>query len=656
MRGAAAARRLAILLCALALAAARVDAQSCDKQYDSTFAAIEDVVFGGHGCTSVTCHSGPAPAGGLDLGPGVAYDNLLDQPVQSVSTDGRHGLRRLVPANKANSLLWLNLAAAVLPEEWSAPLRPMPIGFAPLSFDELELLREWIEHGATREGVVPGTEDLIDACFAAPKPLKVEPLAPPPPGQGVQLRAPQQLLPPLKERETCFVSYYDFTGRIPAESLSPDGLSFRYKRIEARQDPLSHHAVVIVYTGKAGIHDPVWGPFACRGGGRDGESCDPVDLAACGDEGVCGSEPRDALACIGYGPGDAGIGVGDTSLFNTMASNVAEQEGVYAEAPVKALLVWNSHAYNVVDEPALLDIWVNLEFATAAEQVHQLQRFVDVRTIGKMRPPAYGADQVCSHHVLPDGARVLDLTSHTHKRGKIFRIFAGRFACSGGPNDGAPCTPFGPEPGYPVADLCAGAPCEGHLPPEIGDCDGDFRVAVSELVTGVGQALGTAAAACPSFDPEGDGVTVADLVRAVRAALFPQLLDGEESLLYTTLTYADPLVRQFTPSHAFAPVGAPPAARTLTYCALYDNGFTDPAEVKRSSQVPANGRPCQATHCAEGKIGAPCQGVTQAQRDASCDSAPGAGDGFCDACSAGFGVTTEDEMFVLAGSYFLSGE
>ena len=323
---------------------------------------------------------------------------------------------------------------------------------------------------------------------------------------------------------------------------------------------------------------------------------------------------------------------------------------------MKALLVWNSHAYNVVDEPALLDIWVNLEFASAAEQVHQLQRFVDIRTIGKMRPPAYGADQVCSHHVLPDGARVLDLTSHTHKRGKRFRIFAGRFACSGGPNDGNACTPFGPEPGYPVADLCAGAPCEGHLPPEIGDCNGDFRVAVSELVTGVRQALGTAAAACPSFDPEGDGVTVADLVRAVRAALFPHLLDAEESLLYTTLTYADPLVRQFDTVTRLCARRPAASARTLTYCTLYDNGFTDPAEVKRSSQVPANGRPCQATHCAEGKVGAPCQGVMPAQRDASCDSAPGTGDGFCDACTAGFGVSTDDEMFVLTGSYFLSGE
>lgn len=645
-----------VLAGGIALAAGPVGAQSCDQQFDSTFEAIQKVIFEGHGCTNAVCHSGPQPTGGLDLSPDVAYDNLLDQPVQSLPGEVPAGLRRLVPGNKGNSLLWLNLAAAVLPEEWSAPLQPMPIGFAPLSFDELELLREWIEHGATRDGVVPGTENLIDACFAPPSPLKVEPLAPPPPGEGVQMRAPQQILPPNSERETCFVSYYDFTGKVPAESLSPDGESFRYKRIEARQDPLSHHAVLIVYQGKAGIHDPVWGPFACRGGAQQGETCDPVDPNACGDDGICGSEPRNAVACIGFGPGDAGIGVGDTSLFSTMASNAAEEEGVYSEAPIKGILVWNSHAYNVVDEPALLDIWVNLDFAKTEDQVHLLHRFVDISHIAKMRPPAYGADQICAHHVLPDGARMLDFASHTHKRGKRFQIFAGRFACSGGPSDGAACTPFGTEPGYPLTDLCAGAPCEARQAPEIGDCDGDLQVAVSELVLGVRRALGTDSVSCPAFDPEGDGVKVADLVRAVRAALFPQLRDAVESLFYTTYTYADPLVLQFTPSRSFAPLGASPAARTLTYCALYDNGFTNPDEVKRRSMVPTNGSPCQATHCAEGKVGSPCEGSTQEQRDTSCDSAPGAGDGFCDACSAGFGVTTDDEMFVLVGSYIESGE
>ena len=36
---------------------------------------------------------------------------------------------------------------------------------------------------------------------------------------------------------------------------------------------------------------------------------------------------------------------------------------------------------------------------------------------------------------------------------------------------------------------------------------------------------------------------------------------------------------------------------------------------------------------------------------ADCDSAPGAGDGSCDACRSAFGITSDDEMFVLTGAY-----
>jgi hypothetical protein len=48
--------------------------------------------------------------------------------------------------------------------------------------------------------------------------------------------------------------------------------------------------------------------------------------------------------------------------------------------------------------------------------------------------------------------------------------------------------------------------------------------------------------------------------------------------------------------------------------------------------------------CVAGKVGAVCNG---ADDKASCDSTPGASDGWCDACPITSGQTTEDEMFVL---------
>jgi hypothetical protein len=50
-------------------------------------------------------------------------------------------------------------------------------------------------------------------------------------------------------------------------------------------------------------------------------------------------------------------------------------------------------------------------------------------------------------------------------------------------------------------------------------------------------------------------------------------------------------------------------------------------------------------------VAAPCGG---AYDNATCDSAPGAGDGWCDACPITAGVTTEDEMFLLFGGYVMT--
>src|SRR5262245_17459956 len=56
----------------------------CAKKYESTFAGIQDVIFNRHGCTASTCH-GTGKAGGLDLRPDVAYENLFN--VKSVGAD-----------------------------------------------------------------------------------------------------------------------------------------------------------------------------------------------------------------------------------------------------------------------------------------------------------------------------------------------------------------------------------------------------------------------------------------------------------------------------------------------------------------------------------------------------------------------------------------
>ena len=626
--------------------------EPCNAEFDSTFELIEKVIFHDRGCTSSGCHD-QAAQGGLVLLPGVAYDNLIDQPVQSVSTEQFPGLRRVLPGRKDRSLLWLNVAAATRPDLWKAPKQPMPIGFPPLLQNELDLLSMWFDSGSPRQGVVPGTGELVDACLPEPEPLHIEPLPPPEPGKGLQIRAPHQVLDPKSERETCFVSYYDFTGQVPEESLGPNGDVMRVRSIEGRQDPLSHHVAVLNYTGTTSIDSTVWGPFACRGGDHNGDACEPTDTGFCGPGGVCGSVPVQALACIGYGPGDAGIGTTSNALYNTMATGAWGVEGVYVEVPVKGILVWNSHAFNVTGSPAGLDIWINLEFAPKGEQLRQLIRAVDVSKIIAPSAPAYGTGLVCQHYVVPPDVSVLDVGSHTHKRGKRFRVFQGRFACSGGPKDGQPCLPLDADPDFPLPDLCAGASCVSRQPPAAGDCDEDLNVSTSELLTSVGIALGRRSLDdCTRSDADDDrSVSIDELIEAVDAAMSPgRMRSPEESLFYTSTTYADPLVLSFNPPMQLGGSDTLDEERTLTYCAEYDNGFLDPTTVKRNSRVPSNGAHCRPTHCAEGNVGAPCQGASPDERDLSCASKPGAGDGFCDACTVTFGVTTDDEMFVLASS------
>jgi len=88
---------------------------------------------------------------------------------------------------------------------------------------------------------------------------------------------------------------------------------------------------------------------------------------------------------------------------------------------------------------------------------------------------------------------------------------------------------------------------------------------------------------------------------------------------------------------------AEPALRTLKYCADYNNGVTGEGKpdlklVTRLSTMPDR-TTCAPVACTTGKAGAPCKG---ADDDVTCDSAPGAADGSCDACTITAGRTEAD--------------
>lgn len=583
---------------------------NCDV-FPTTYDLIQKAIFENHGCTNDTCH-GSAKSGGLDLRAGASYANLVDVAAASVP-----GFKRVDPGYDKDSLLWLNLAARTLPDQYKAPLRGMPLGLDPISTDELDALREWIVlGGATRDANVTDAANLLKACVPEPEPVKIEPLAPPATGTGVQMHMPAWTLQPHSESEVCFATYYDLSSQIPAAFLSEDGQHFRYKSVDIRQDPLSHHLIVDIYRGPEAANDPVWGVYKCRGGDQDGQVCDPLDLPFCG-AGQCATDPDpNAIACIGFGP-QTGLGTLTTGGFAFAQATTAQfryPEGVYSELPVRGVVEWNSHAFNLTSKPGSMEAWVNLTFPDADEQTYRQVQIFDVSKIfwselTHLFPlpvlAPFDDMEVCQIHefggtgnsVVTPGqtAHIFELSGHMHQHGVRFQIFRGRFTCSGGPNAGGACSPF-------QSEMCPAAAC---------------------------------------VDDGGR--------------------DPQQALLYTNFVYNDPLVLRFDEPILISG-SAPLADRTLTYCGHYDNGKAPNIEkVKRRSTSPPGGvlfgsftlgGPCDMsqTRC----IGGPQHDQLCSGNAAICASSAGADDGECDACPLTGGFRTQDEMFVLFGNFWLT--
>jgi cysteine-rich repeat protein len=588
----------------------------CDS-FANTYDLIQKAIFENRGCTAELCHSSQDQAGGLDLTAGNSYGELVDVPAATALD-----YKRVDPGNRANSLLWLNVAAKLLPEEVTAPLRAMPLGPTSLTANEVEALRLWIESGgATRTETVPGTAELLDACLPEPEPIEIQPLAPPPPDEGVQLHMPVWELDPQSESEVCFTSYYDLTGKIPGQYLSEDGTRFRYSNVEIRQDPLSHHLIVDFFRGTNPPDDPVWGIYSCVGGPNDGDVCDPLDLAYCGS-GDCATDPDpEAIACIGFGP-QQGLGTLTSGGFAFAQETTAVFDfpaGVYDEVPIKGNVLWNSHAFNLTRKRGKLEAWVNIYFPAPDQQVYPQEQifnatkiFWDVPFVSF--PPRalmpFEEHEICHIHTFgraPESfvnsplapsqtAHLFEISGHMHEHGKRFQIYRGMFTCGGGMNAGQPCSPRQPE-------MCPASQCR-----EIGGRSPD------------------------------------------------------DALLYTNFIYNDPLVLRFDEPIAMRG-DAPVEDRSFTFCAHYENGVAPNFhQVKRRSTSPPGGTinpfgitiggPCAVsqTRC----IGGPNHNQLCNGDHAFCDSTPGAGDGDCDACPLTGGFRTQDEMFIMFGNYWVT--
>ena len=369
--------------------------------------------------------------------------------------------------------------------------------------------------------------------------MKIEPLGAAGAGDGVQLHMPAWTLPPHSEHEVCFASYYDFTDQMPADLLSADGKRFRYKSVEIRQDPLSHHLIVDLYRGTTPPTAPSWGTYKCRGGddGRPRSATRSISAsAAAGAE--CATDPDPTtIACIGFGPveGLGTLGSGGFAFAQETTAHFRFPETVYNELPVKGNILWNSHAFNLTKQGRHAGgVGQHLLPQAPTSRSSSSPQIFDVSEIfwnenfppfPQIKLPPFAAKEYCNLHTfgpIPgdaaaarccnpgETAHLFELSGHMHRHGKRFEIYRGAFTCAGGGNAGHACNPAAPE-------MCPASAC----------------------VEATGR-------------------------------------DPQDALLYANFVYNDPVVLRFDPP-ILIDGSAPMADRTLTYCGHYDNGSDRPA-------------------------------------------------------------------------------
>lgn len=533
----------------------------CADTFDTTFAAVQEIVFEREGCTG--CHNAQA-SGGLDLSEGLSWANLYEVP--AAGSD----LLLLAPGDEQRSYLWNKLAAWTDDSLLISGGKMPPAGA--ISEPALELIRLWINAGAPEEGVLEETEDIIDACLPDPVPFQSKPLDPPAAGEGIQLVMPGFPLPAASEIEVCFATYVDVCDQIPEEYKTPDGNFFAWDTYEIRQNVGSHHLLIQAPNRTLGgqyVDPNDLDGWACTGGANEGATCDPLDADACGDDGQCATPVEGSTACIGY---EAGNGISSSSFSGTQQPQlrVETHPGVYQNAPCRTVVFWNSHSFNLTTTDTIMRARLNYEFADdrrfRSRSINSGGGFGITRLMAQGTAP-YSKAEMCSDVALPVGAHLTGMSSHTHKRGE--------------------------------------------------------------------RSWWT--------DPAGE-------------------------LIYENLIYNDPPRTVFAEPRVYDSTNA--ADRTFRFCTIYNNGIDeagnpDSETVTRSSRIPYGfGGPgnvgfgsCEPEACvnpgADLTINCDDGAANRTGDDAACDTSPGAGDGYCDACQIMGGLTTENEMFQGTLQYFL---
>lgn len=575
----------------------------CDEA-DSTFALVQQV-FDNRGCTASTCHGadpGTAEAG-LDLRPESAYESLVN--VDASSAD----LPLVFPADEELSVLWLKVAAKTGEIDLAAAGvsgSPMPSSADQLTENEVELIRAWIRGGAPRTGVVAGTpeglgcEDLGDV-----RPNKVPPPPAPETDRGVQFISGGWSLPAESEDEVCFVTYHDYDDRIPERFRLPcpeayGGATrdcFAYDSMTLIQDPQSHHSIVESYIPPED-HPEQWDP---KNEAWKNWQCIGGPNAGESCDPTVPRQCGDRSTCATRPTTSVGCtgypnGPEDLGTLLGFFGQASTRQNIAVAQEATFRESYPDGVFGVIPVKGFT-VWNSHSFNLTGFDT-TVSQYINFQYV-----------EEAERQFLREDLTVLD------------RIFAmgtiAPFAI------GEACATFTLPVGARLLTLSSHTHQYGR----------DFRIWYPPNDPCPGSFSGSfEACEVPARDPD-----------------------------YRSFFYQDPLYQRFDETNNLEILDSPDTRdRTFRYCALWDNGATDPMAVRRHSERPDASTcaiseftdlvgPCGCEPGLRACLGGPNQGVACNGDDTVCGEG-----GICDACPVWGGVTTEEEMFGILGAYYVA--
>jgi hypothetical protein len=159
-------------------------------------------------CTFSSCHDDEGPAFGLNLkgtGPGAmmeVYDNIVGVTPNNSTAEGKNN-KIIMPGDPSRSFMFrkiqhgLDASLTLDPGE----NEPMPLFGSPLSDKKIELVRQWILHGAPATGTVIDTNIIAQFYDNNGVQSVSNPPAMPDPSEGFQIHLGPFFVPPGQEKE-----------------------------------------------------------------------------------------------------------------------------------------------------------------------------------------------------------------------------------------------------------------------------------------------------------------------------------------------------------------------------------------------------------------------------------------------------------------------